>query len=564
MATVFRAYDANLDCFVAIKVMHQAFSEDPAFLSRFQREAQIVARLRHPHLVTIYEFDQHQGQPYLVMEFIKGETLKARLKNNPPTLAETIAILKDVSAALTYAHQQGVLHRDIKPSNILLDENNVPYLTDFGLARMVQAGESTLSQDMLLGTPQYISPEQAQGMRELGPATDIYSLGIVAYELIVGRVPFSADTPYAIVHDHIYKPLPLPSAVNPAVPPGVERVLLKALAKEPQDRYSTAAEMVDALEQAVTEAEMDTSIVHSTLAATHPGMQMAPFDTAIPAPAPPPIATPGQRQPAPGTTRRGRRNLWAIGGLGAFTCICLVALGIAAGIVSNPDLSGNALTTATVLPDSQASPVAIPVLSVSEARDLVAVNPDDPAANFALALALLKSDQRLLAQEALRRAMRVSADSPEYILLAAREAVQSGYMLEALQLLAEAMEQSDTSLLRNEAGAFMYEFAERATRAQTATFSRFLSARPDSALAHVMLARAYIASGQLSLAEQEINSALEIDGALPEAHLVLGELHAAAGDYDSALTEWQFAATSADAPPWIINAANRKIAEVTG
>jgi serine/threonine-protein kinase len=149
-----------------------------------------------------------------------------------------------------------VLHRDVKPSNILIEKNGTPYLADFGLARMATAGESTMSQDMMLGTPQYISPEQAQGIQDLDGATDIYSLGVVLYELVVGRVPFNADTPYAIVHDHIYSPLPLPTKVNPQVPAPVERVLLKALAKDRADRYTTASQMVEAFREAVRESNM--------------------------------------------------------------------------------------------------------------------------------------------------------------------------------------------------------------------------------------------------------------------------------------------------------------------
>jgi len=189
-----------------------------------------------------------------VMKFIEGRTLKNLLSGKPLTLEQILDVMTPVAGALTYAHHQGVLHRDIKPSNIILDRNGVPYLTDFGLARMAQAGESTMSQDMMLGTPQYISPEQARGEKSLDARTDIYSLGIVLYELVVGRVPFNADTPYAIVHEHIYSRLPPPSQINPEIPQVVENVLFKALAKNPDDRYVSAVEMMDSLRQAVVES----------------------------------------------------------------------------------------------------------------------------------------------------------------------------------------------------------------------------------------------------------------------------------------------------------------------
>lgn len=254
MATVYKGYHPRLDRYIAIKVVHQAFLEDPAFLSRFEREAQIVAKLDHPHIVPVFDYAEHEGQPYLVMKYIEGRTLKNRLSAGALPLDQIVNLMETVGNALDYAHKQGILHRDIKPSNIIIDNSGTVYLTDFGLARIAHAGESTLSQDMLIGTPHYISPEQAMGRKELDARSDIYSLGVVLYELLVGRVPFSADTPYAIIHDHIYRPLPLPSAVNPEIPPEVERVLLKALAKDPAARYSSAVEMVNAFKAAVSEA----------------------------------------------------------------------------------------------------------------------------------------------------------------------------------------------------------------------------------------------------------------------------------------------------------------------
>src|SRR5512137_696859 len=250
MATVFKAYHAGLDRFVAIKVMHPAFKQDPTFLARFQREARVVAKLDHPNIVPIYDYAEHNGNPYLVMKFIEGETLKARLSRGPLTREEGLRVVDAMGKALGYAHARGILHRDIKPSNILLCPDGAIYLADFGLARIAEAGESTLSNEMLLGTPHYISPEQARGERNLDAGTDIYSFGVVLYEMVVGRVPFNADTPFSIIHDHIYTPLPIPHKINPNVPESVERVLLKALSKERADRYATVAEMVTAFKQA--------------------------------------------------------------------------------------------------------------------------------------------------------------------------------------------------------------------------------------------------------------------------------------------------------------------------
>jgi len=256
MATVFKAYHPRLDRFVAIKMMHQAFLEDKNFHARFEREAQIVARLDHPHVVPVFDFADFEGRPYLVMKYIEGRTLKSLLDEHPLSMNDIMRVMPPIAEALDYAHRQGVLHRDIKPSNIILDVNGTPYLTDFGLARMAQLGESTLSHDMLLGTPHYISPEQAMGSRDLDNRTDIYSLGVVMYELVVGRVPFSADTPFAIIHDHIYRELPAPDKVNPEITPEVSAVLEKALSKSPSDRHNSAAEMISAFKSAVDASNM--------------------------------------------------------------------------------------------------------------------------------------------------------------------------------------------------------------------------------------------------------------------------------------------------------------------
>jgi serine/threonine protein kinase len=255
MATVYKAYHPALDRKVAIKVLHAALRGDPHFLQRFIREARVVAQLEHPNIVPIYDFEEKEGQPYLVMKFIEGETLKARLARGPLSIDETIAITREIGKALSYAHQRGVLHRDVKPSNILLSNDGRIYLGDFGLARIVAAGESTLSSDMMMGTPQYISPEQARGERDLDAGTDIYSFGVVLYEMVVGRVPFQADTPFSIIHDHIYTPLPLPSRINPDVPEVIEKTLLKALAKERQDRFSDVELMVEAFTAGLEGAE---------------------------------------------------------------------------------------------------------------------------------------------------------------------------------------------------------------------------------------------------------------------------------------------------------------------
>ncbi len=251
MATVYKAYHASLDRYVALKVLHPAFKEDPNFLGRFQREAKMVARLEHPNIVPVYAFEEHEGHPFLVMKYIEGQTLKARLQKGPLSEAEILRITQAVGSALTYAHKKDILHRDVKPSNVLLANDGEIYLADFGLARLASVVDSTLSAEILVGTPQYISPEQASGVKELDARSDVYCFGVMLYEMSVGRVPFNADTPYAIVFDHIYKPLPLPRQIRPELSEELETVLLKALTKDREDRYPDVASLVKAFSAAL-------------------------------------------------------------------------------------------------------------------------------------------------------------------------------------------------------------------------------------------------------------------------------------------------------------------------
>jgi serine/threonine protein kinase len=254
MATVYKGYHTRLDRHVAIKVLHTVFKDDDNFLRRFTREAQVVARLEHSNIVPIYDFAEHDGFPYLVMRYIAGETLKDRLNKGSLSRNELIRVTNGIADGLDYAHNQGVLHRDIKPSNILLTQGGGVFISDFGLARITQAGESTLSQDMIMGTPQYISPEQAKGTTELDGRTDIYSFGIIIYEMVTGQVPFYSDTGYSVIHSQIFDPPPLPSSLNSKISPAMEMVLLKVLSKEPAERYGTAGEFMATFKQVALDA----------------------------------------------------------------------------------------------------------------------------------------------------------------------------------------------------------------------------------------------------------------------------------------------------------------------
>lgn len=258
MAVVYEAEDQQLARKVALKMLHAGLQDDSDLLMRFQREGEVVSQLVHPHIVPVYEFAHHAGQPYMVMLYIPGHTLKWHLRKRVLPLADITRIGSAIAHALTFAHARGVLHRDVKPGNVLIDDDGVPYLTDFGLARVLAQGESSLSAGMIVGTPHYLSPEQASGEYAVGPATDTYSLGVMLYEMVVGQVPFSSETPHAIIYDHIYTEPPYPTDVNAEIPTAVADVLMKALAKDPAERYDTPNAFMDAFRQAVADSNLET------------------------------------------------------------------------------------------------------------------------------------------------------------------------------------------------------------------------------------------------------------------------------------------------------------------
>jgi tRNA A-37 threonylcarbamoyl transferase component Bud32 len=255
MATVYKAYQPALERYVAVKVIHeQLVADDEQFLKRFRREAKAVASLRHPNIVQVFDFGTEDDVSYMVMEYLEGTTLKAELnalveRGETMPLEEAQRIFRTLASALEHAHRQGMVHRDIKPANVMLTAKGDVVLTDFGIAKIVGGTQYTAT-GAFTGTPAYMSPEQGQGERG-DERSDIYALGVMLYEMVTGRVPFDADTPLAVILKHISAPLPLPRQLNPTIPEVVEQVIFKALAKAPDDRYQTVAQMASALEAAL-------------------------------------------------------------------------------------------------------------------------------------------------------------------------------------------------------------------------------------------------------------------------------------------------------------------------
>ena len=264
MATVYRAYHADLDREVAIKVLPEFFAEDPEYRERFQHEARAVARLKHANILEVFDYGNQDGVAYIVMELAEGGTLAESL-GSPMRLDDGLAILEPLAAALDYAHSRGILHRDIKPSNIFLRQDRTPVLADFGLSRMAGSSPRLTASGVIMGTAEYMSPEQI-GDEKVGPASDRYSFAVVAYEMFTGRVPFQAESSAAVLVSHVTRAVPPAHELTGELFAHVDAVLRRALAKNPDDRYPSALNFVLALKPAAWIGRSDST----SLASPHP------------------------------------------------------------------------------------------------------------------------------------------------------------------------------------------------------------------------------------------------------------------------------------------------------
>jgi putative two-component system response regulator len=245
MATVYKGHHVGLDRPVAIKVLPEFFTEDPIYQQRFQHEARSVARLKHPNILSVYDYGQDGTTMYLVMELVEGGTLADHL-GAPMELEDVVRILRPIAGALDYAHSSGILHRDIKPSNILIHRDGTPVLADFGLARTEGMARKLTATGTIVGTPEYMSPEQIAG-EAIGPASDRYALAVVGYEMLTGRVPFAGDTPAAVLVSHLQRSMPVPRELTGELSAHIESALRRGLAKNPEERFPTACQFVAAL-----------------------------------------------------------------------------------------------------------------------------------------------------------------------------------------------------------------------------------------------------------------------------------------------------------------------------
>jgi serine/threonine-protein kinase len=243
MSLVFKAQDMSLGRAVAIKVLRETYTRDTEFLNRFLQEARAAANLAHPSIVTVHDFGEDSGRYYIVMEFIEGQTLKQIIRDEAPlNLERTIDYATQICAGVGYAHRAGLVHCDLKPQNIMITPEGRVKVTDFGIARALISIHPQEANEIVWGSPQYFSPEQATGSAPT-PASDVYSIGIMLYEMLIGRLPFQSETPTVLALMHVRDEVPSLSLYNPAIPESIERIVKKILSKEPALRYRNADQL---------------------------------------------------------------------------------------------------------------------------------------------------------------------------------------------------------------------------------------------------------------------------------------------------------------------------------
>jgi eukaryotic-like serine/threonine-protein kinase len=374
MATVYKGYHPTMDRYVAIKVLPERLARDATFKARFLREARTIARLEHRYILPIYDFGEDHGVHYLVMRYVKGGTLGNLIDAGTLSLERAVRLVSQLGEALAYAHQHGVIHRDIKPANILIGQDGNVFLSDFGIAKVVEETLQLTGEGQAIGTPAYMAPEQVQGHGS-DARTDIYALGILLYQAVTGEIPFIAETAFSLALMHVHAPPRPPRQLNPAIPEPLEQIILRAIAKNPADRFQQADEMVVALGQvfAAPPAAHDTSpsvqtpeqVSQSPLdptleAIAPPGEQLSPASTVLAAP-PPAAALPA---PIPSSTRRNTAIL-----LSFLVIVIVTAIGY---MVLNRNTAASSISTAT---ESASSPMALAPAAIATTNALATTAP---------------------------------------------------------------------------------------------------------------------------------------------------------------------------------------------
>ncbi len=315
MSTVYLARDQFSGRQVAVKLLPPQFTHDPRLRTRFKREAKAIAALEHAYIVPVYDFGEEDGLPYIVMRYMPGGTLADWITGKPMPLEEAVPIIRRLADALDTAHRRGIIHRDLKPRNVLFDDEGQAFLSDFGLAKLSD-GSATVSSMGMFGTPAYMSPEQAAGDKKIDSRSDVYSLGLVLYEMLCGQRPFNAETPLGLMLKHVNEPVPALDVTRLNLPPKINEVLVVVLAKKPEDRYPTANALAEKLAELVGQ----------------------------------PVKSAARRT---GSNGRRRFNLWWMGGIGVASCVLAVVIG---GVWANALGLGQATATPTLTLTATARP----------------------------------------------------------------------------------------------------------------------------------------------------------------------------------------------------------------
>ncbi len=559
MAAVYRGVDPVLDRTVAIKVMHSHLAADPAFVSRFRHEAQAVAALRHPNIVKVFDFGNEGESYYMVMEFIDGPTLAALLQagaaasstkapspSGEPhgglSTGEILHLFPPLCSAIDYATAHGMVHRDVKPANILLTGEGEPILTDYGIAKIMGATSYTVS-GVVMGSAHYMSPEQVQGF-PVDHRTDIYSLGVVLFEALAGRVPYDADTTASILAQHLSAPVPPACSINPQLPGEIQAVLERALAKEPERRYQRAGDLAAALQTALAPvpatiyepvpgsgAALAQTVVEAPGVPYPAGAQAAP--QAAPAPSEPPGSAPTRVERVPSAavppvpppweqpgfaipSQRTSRRWWLI------AAAAVVVIAVVAAVAVLAMRSGEETTESTV-----------------STTDVTATSDSTTGPDGSSTTTTLSAQAAQLIEE---------GDA----------LVESGKLDEGIAKYEEALRESpDSDLGRTRLGIAYYLHGDYSTEMTAQQLELATQKNPESADAWAFLGLAWLSaaysrkSDDLASAEKACRTALELDPESAVAHAFLGRVLAASDRQEEALTEMQTALDLDPQDPWV-------------
>jgi serine/threonine-protein kinase len=490
MGVVYRAQQLTLKRMVALKVLAPELTHDPSYVSRFRQEAQSAATLEHPHIIPIYEIGEASGLHYIAMRYISGQTLRDTIRTEGAMpITRVLELLWPVAQAMDYAHQRTIIHRDIKPSNIMVSDDGTVYLADFGLARGLGTSTGLTMAGTVMGTPEYMSPEQAEGRPNIGPATDIYALAIVAYQMLTGNLPFTADTPMGLLAMRISQdPRPL-RMYRGDLPPGVESVIMQGLAREPQQRYASAGALLNALGQAANIARPASGAYGSSAAGS--GSMPPAFDATqvIHGNTPPYGSTPSAfdaTQAMPGSTPPAGSPL-APGGLP-----------LPDSLVSPGSMPPQAQTGQTSTPKKKSNCLGFGIALAVIVVLLLLMG------SGVIALALLNSDT-------------ANQEVQQFLDEGAAALARENGMDDAIAAYEEVLSLDEDNVEAHTQLALIYLFREQGEQAEEAARAA-IESEPESALAHALLAEALNNQEDYDAALTAANQAISLDDELSSGY----------------------------------------------